>query len=132
MIDSIGLFLLQMMAKLIGDDKKLLQFFRRKAAVQIVFALDDPLFDALMDGQSLGSEHQFFQSPIPVSYTQLDVYKRQVNNVAAAFHRFYTVSRIRDAETEALRDARVYLIRQVATVIENGLSVFGVTAPDKM
>ena len=45
---------------------------------------------------------------------------------------FYTVSRIRDAETEALRDARVYLIRQVATVIENGLSVFGVTAPDKM
>ena len=65
MIDSIGLFLLQMMAKLVGDDKKLLQFFRRKAAVQIVFALDDPLFDALMDGQSLGSEHQFFQSPIP-------------------------------------------------------------------
>ena len=57
---------------------------------------------------------------------------RYVNNVAAAFHRFYTVSRIRDAETEALRDARVYLIRQVATVIENGLSVFGVTAPDKM
>ena len=57
---------------------------------------------------------------------------RDVNNVAAAFHRFYTVSRIRDAETEALRDARVYLIRQVATVIENGLSVFGVTAPDKM
>ena len=57
---------------------------------------------------------------------------RYVNNVAAAFHRFYTVSRIRDAETEALRDGRVYLIRQVATVIENGLSVFGVTAPDKM
>ena len=57
---------------------------------------------------------------------------RYVNNVAAAFHRFCTVSRIRDAETEALRDARVYLIRQVATVIENGLSVFGVTAPDKM
>ena len=57
---------------------------------------------------------------------------RYVNNVAAAFHRFYTVSRIRDAETEALRDARVYLICQVATVIENGLSVFGVTAPDKM
>ena len=57
---------------------------------------------------------------------------RYVNNVAAAFHRFYTVSRIRDAETDALRDARVYLIRQVATVIENGLSVFGVTAPDKM
>ena len=55
-----------------------------------------------------------------------------MNNVAAAFHRFYTVSRIRDAETEALRDARVYLICQVATVIENGLSVFGVTAPDKM
>ncbi len=57
---------------------------------------------------------------------------RYVNNVAAAFHRFYTVSRIRDAETEALRDARVLLIRCVATVIENGLSVFGVSAPDQM
>lgn len=57
---------------------------------------------------------------------------RYVNNVAAAFHRFYTVSRIRDAETDALRDARVFLIRCVATVIENGLSVFGVSAPDQM
>lgn len=57
---------------------------------------------------------------------------RYVNNVAAAFHRFYTVSRIRDAEIDALRDARVFLIRCVATVIENGLSVFGVSAPDQM
>lgn len=57
---------------------------------------------------------------------------RYVNNVAAAFHRFYTISRIRDAETDALRDARVFLIRCVATVIENGLSVFGVSAPDQM
>lgn len=57
---------------------------------------------------------------------------RYANNVAAAFHRFYTVSRIRDAETEALRDARVALIKCVAIVIENTLSVFGVTAPDHM
>ena len=57
---------------------------------------------------------------------------RYVNNVAAAFHRFYTVSRIRDAESEALRDARVLLVRCAATVVENGLSVFGVSAPDQM
>lgn len=57
---------------------------------------------------------------------------RYANNVASAFHRFYTVSRIRDAETEALRDARVALIKCVAIVIENTLSVFGVTAPDHM
>ncbi len=57
---------------------------------------------------------------------------RYANNVASAFHRFYTVSRIRDAETPELRDARVALIQCVATVIENTLSVFGVTAPDQM
>ena len=57
---------------------------------------------------------------------------RYANNVASAFHRFYTVSRIRDAETTELRDARVALIQCVATVIENTLSVFGVTAPDQM
>ena len=57
---------------------------------------------------------------------------RYAGNVAQAFHRFYTEHRIRTAESDALRDARVYLIHCVATVIKNTLSVFGVSAPDRM
>ncbi len=57
---------------------------------------------------------------------------RYATQVAAAFHRFYTACRIKDAGSDALRDARIVLIGCVATVIENTLSAFGVTAPDHM
>ena len=57
---------------------------------------------------------------------------RYATQVAAAFHRFYTSCRIKDAGSDALRDARIVLIGCVATVIENALSTFGVSAPDHM
>ena len=51
--------------------------------------------------------------------------------VSGEFHRFYTSCRIRDVEPE-LRKARVALITACAQVIENTLSTFGVSAPDRM
>lgn len=57
---------------------------------------------------------------------------RYAITVAAAFHRFYTSSKVKNAETAELRLARVGLINCVATVIENTLSTFGVSAPDHM
>lgn len=56
---------------------------------------------------------------------------RYATQVAAAFHKFYTECRIRDAEP-ALRDARILLCRCTAAVIKNTLSTFGVSAPDHM
>lgn len=56
---------------------------------------------------------------------------RYATQVAAAFHKFYTECRIRDAEP-ALRDARILLCRCTASVIKNTLSTFGVSAPDHM
>ena len=56
---------------------------------------------------------------------------RYATQVAAAFHKFYTECRIRDAEP-ALRDARILLCSCTAAVIENTLSAFGVSAPDHM
>ena len=52
--------------------------------------------------------------------------------VATAFHRFYTDCRIRGLDDGALQSARIVLIKATATVIENTLSSFGVTAPDRM
>jgi len=56
---------------------------------------------------------------------------RYAINVASAFHKFYGVSRIKDAQPE-VRDARVYLIKCAAAVIKNTLSILGVTAPEQM
>ena len=56
---------------------------------------------------------------------------RYAINVASAFHKFYGVSRIKDAQPE-VRDARVYAIKCVAAVIKNTLSILGVTAPEQM
>ena len=56
---------------------------------------------------------------------------RYAINVASAFHKFYGVSRIKDAQPE-VRDARVYAIKCAAVVIKNTLSILGVTAPEQM
>ena len=56
---------------------------------------------------------------------------RYAVNVASAFHKFYGVSRIKDAQPE-VRDARVYAIKCAAAVIRNTLSILGVTAPEQM
>ena len=54
-----------------------------------------------------------------------------VTELAARFHKFYTVCRIRDAEKELL-EARLLLADCVRRVIAISLSVIGVSAPEKM
>ena len=56
---------------------------------------------------------------------------KYVTELAARFHKFYTVCRIRDAEPELL-SARLLLADCVRRVIAISLSVIGVTAPEKM
>ena len=56
---------------------------------------------------------------------------RYLMELAARFHRFYNACRIRGAE-EALLDARLKLAGTVRVVLENGLAVLGVSAPEKM
>ena len=56
---------------------------------------------------------------------------KYVMELAARFHRFYTVCRIKDAEP-ALMDARLVLADTVRKVIAIALSIIGVSAPEKM
>ncbi len=56
---------------------------------------------------------------------------KYVTELAARFHRFYTVCRIKDAEPE-LRSARLGLADCVRSVISISLSLIGVNAPEKM
>ena len=56
---------------------------------------------------------------------------KYTTELAARFHKFYTVCRIKGAETELLR-ARLFLADSVRKVLEIALSVIGVSAPEKM
>ncbi|MCF0136736.1 MAG: arginine--tRNA ligase [Oscillospiraceae bacterium] len=56
---------------------------------------------------------------------------KYVTELAARFHRFYTVCRIKDAEPE-LMDARLVLADTVRRVIAISLGIIGVSAPEKM
>ena len=56
---------------------------------------------------------------------------RYVTELAARFHRFYNVCRIKDAEP-LVRAARLKLADATRCVLEIGLGIIGVTAPEKM
>lgn len=56
---------------------------------------------------------------------------RYVIELAARFHRFYNACNIKNAEPE-LRSARLSLCDCARSVIENALTIIGVTAPEKM
>ena len=56
---------------------------------------------------------------------------KYVTELAARFHKFYTVCRIRDAEPELL-SARLLLADCVRRVIAISLGIIGVSAPEKM
>ncbi|MDP4108752.1 MAG: arginine--tRNA ligase [Bacillota bacterium] len=65
-------------------------------------------------------------------YSEPSRLNRYVTEAAAAFHRFYTDCRIKDAESAELRDARICLCLATARVIANTLEIIGVTAPERM
>ncbi len=54
-----------------------------------------------------------------------------LEDLAAAFHRFYTFCRILGTEKK-LAEARVALAVATRIVLKNGLTILGVSAPDKM
>lgn len=54
-----------------------------------------------------------------------------LRDVAAAFHKFYHDCRIL-GEAEELMQARFALLKAAKTVLKNGLTVLGITAPEKM
>ena len=53
-------------------------------------------------------------------------------DLAACFHKFYDACKVRDAESEPLRDARLMLCEVTRQVLSNVLNMLKVTAPVKM
>lgn len=57
---------------------------------------------------------------------------RYVLDVAALFHSFYNACKVKDAESDSLRNARVVLVDSTRIVIKNVLDLLSISAPEKM
>ena len=55
-----------------------------------------------------------------------------MNELAKVFHNFYTKHRVVMDDSIALTKARLELVSAVKTVLANGLSLLGVSLPERM
>ncbi|KGL39240.1 arginine--tRNA ligase [Listeria newyorkensis] len=57
---------------------------------------------------------------------------RYLNDLATAFHRFYNSNKVLDMENKEVSEARLALIKAAQITLRNGLTLLGVSAPEKM
>lgn len=57
---------------------------------------------------------------------------RYLNDLAAAFHRFYNSNKVLDMDNLDVTKARLALIKTAQITLRNGLTLLGVSAPEKM
>ncbi len=84
--------------------------------------------------QSLVEENSSnFEEEILYSAENFELQKicAYLEDLAAAFHKFYTFRRILGSEKN-IAEARLALAVATKTVIKNGLTILGVSAPEKM
>ena len=78
---------------------------------------------------------KLFEFPEDVLYSAENYETHRITiyleELAALFHRFYTECRIIGSEKN-LAQARIALCMAIQTVLRNGLSILGVSAPEKM
>ena len=55
-----------------------------------------------------------------------------LNELASMFHSYYAKERVFNPEDMNLSKARLYLVNSTRIVIRNGLSILGITSPEKM
>ena len=74
----------------------------------------------------------------PVSYTHLDVYKRQhkicayIYELANAFNGFYHDTKILSEENEELKKSYISLLVLTKEILEACIDMLGFSAPDRM
>lgn len=98
-----------------------------------------PIFNDTENANALASARKLilkleeYKSLIKFSAENRQVYTlcRYVQELAADFHSFYTVSRVISEDKEMMK-ARLSLIIATKTVLNNALKLLGVSAPEKM
>ncbi len=97
--------------------------------------LERAALDPLSGARELSLTQQIGEFPEQVQAAARDFAPHAIafylRDLAAEFHSYYNAERIL-VEDEALRDARLALCAAVRQVLANGLSLLGVSAPEKM
>jgi len=117
------------------------QYAHARISSIIRMAQDNNIAPSLQDLGLLSSEDEIrllkilnlFKEEVLLAATNCDPQRitAYVEELAKAFHKFYTTCRIIGVEKN-LSSARLTLINAVRIVLANGLSILGVSAPDKM
>ncbi|MCF8241040.1 MAG: arginine--tRNA ligase [Melioribacteraceae bacterium] len=83
--------------------------------------------------QNLIKKMHQFKDELNVAIDQYEPQRlaNYLEELAAAFHKFYTDCRIIGSGKE-LAEARIALVKAVKIVIKNGLTILGLTAPERM
>ncbi len=112
-----------------------IQSIMRKVRDQYDFAGKAPDFSLLVHDAETTLIKRIIEFPDVILLTagQREPHKliQYLNELATAFHKFYHDCRIL-GEKEQLALARTELLTITATVLANGLSILGISAPDKM
>jgi arginyl-tRNA synthetase len=107
----------------------------RKAKDETGF-LPAPNFDCLIDEAEVDLIKKMSQFPdyLNVCAQQLDPHTltRYMQELAAAYHRFYDRCRVIDQAEPILSSQRLALLDAARIVFANGLRLLGISAPEKM
>ena len=106
---------------------------RNVAAENLTASVENlQLLSSEEEQQLLKKLHQF-KSEVLQCAEQFEVHKlcTYLEELASSFHRFYTFRRIL-GEEKKLAEARLALISAVRAVLKNGLTILGVSAPERM
>lgn len=125
--DENPVFYLQYANARISSILKMIENDNLKSSVENLDLLTSP-----EEQQLLKKLHQF-RNEILLSAEYFESHRicSYLEELAAAFHRFYTFCRIIGTEKK-LAEARIALAIATKIVIKNGLSVLGVSAPERM
>lgn len=112
---------------------RIASILRMAAEENLNNSLDNLVFLTMPEEQNLLKKLYEFPDEILYSSENFEPHKisSYLEELASLFHKFYTVCRIIGSETK-LAEARLALIVAVKYVIKNGLSILGVSAPEKM
>jgi len=96
---------------------------------------NDYNYKLLTDDAELSLIKQLIKFPELISIScdkrESHILTEYLKEVASAFHKFFHNCRILDSEQE-IRDARLQLVEMTRIVMKNGLTILGITAPEKM
>lgn len=112
---------------------RIASILRMASEENIHYSLDNLALLAMPEEQNLLKKLYEFPDEVLYSSENFEPHKisSYLEELASLFHKFYTVCRIIGSETN-LAEARLALIVAVKHVIKNGLSILGVSAPEKM